>query len=302
MYPQLFPTTEAVDAVFLYIFSITLVILIAVAAAIVYLVVRFHHKRNPKPITQASNSVLLETTWTIIPTLIALSMFYYGWASYAHLRGVPENAMEVTVTGRMWSWAFEYENGRITDRLYVPVNRPVKVRIRSADVIHSFYVPAFRVKKDAVPGMETYVWFVAPQVGSYDVFCAEYCGVGHADMITTVEALTEQDFVAWYAKELPEEDEGRQLLSRFGCLGCHSLDGSPGVGPTLQGLYGSRRTVLVNGQVRQVTADEEYLRRSIYEPNAEIVQGFPPVMPSYTGQIGETEMATIIEFLRELSE
>ena len=300
MYPQIMPTTEAIDAVFLYIFVITLVILLAIAGAILFFIIRFHHKRNPKPITQASNSVLLETTWTVIPSLLALSMFYFGWAGYMNLRNVPEGAMEVTVTGRMWSWSFEYANGRTSDRLYVPVNRPVKVRIRSADVLHSFYIPAFRVKKDAVPGRENYVWFIAPKTGSYDIFCAEYCGVGHADMITTVEALPEAEFAAWLEKEVPAEEQGKELLTRYGCLGCHSLDGTPGVGPTFQGLYGSTRTVTADGQVRQVVADEAYLRRSIYDPNAEIVQGYPPVMPSYQGQIDDAELQAILDFLREL--
>jgi len=300
--PQLITTTEAIDAVFFYILGISLLLFIGVTGTMVFFVVKYHRKRHPEPTSDVQKHLGLEITWTIVPTLIALSMFWYGWQGYIHLSTVPENAMEVDVTGRMWSWSFEYENGKTSDRLYVPVNTPVKVDIHSTDVLHSFYIPAFRVKKDAVPGMTTYVWFTAPDIGSYDIFCAEYCGVGHSSMITTVEVLTRDEFREWYEKEPAAESRGRDILSRNGCLGCHSLDGSSGIGPTFQGLYGSSRTVLIDGEEQTVTADEDYLRRSILEPNAELVKGFQPMMPSYEGKIPEEDMEAIISFMQEISE
>lgn len=298
MNPPLLTTTQAVDPIFWYIIGLCFASLLLVIVLMIWFTVRFHRSRHPVPTSQVTKNVTLELLWTLIPTLLALSMFYYGWAGYLHLRDVPEDAMEVSVTARMWSWLFEYENGRTSDRLYVPVGRPIKINIRTVDVIHSFYLPAFRVKRDAVPGMETYVWFVVEEPGSYDIFCAEYCGLLHADMITTMEALPPDDFVAWYEEEIPElEHEGLALLQRHGCIGCHSLDGTPGVGPTLQGMIGREVTVVTGGRERTLTADAEYIRRSILQPEADIVQGYPPVMPSYQGRISEEEIDKMIDFL-----
>ncbi len=299
MNPPLLTTTEAVDFSLYYIIGISFVILMGVTVVMIGFAVRYHRSRHPAPTSQVSHNVTLELLWTLIPTFIALSMFWYGWSGYLAVRNVPEGAMEVTVTGRMWSWSFEYENGRITDRLYVPVGQPVHVTIRSADVIHSFYVPAFRVKRDAVPGMDTSVWFVAEEPGSYNVYCAEYCGLLHADMITTVEALPQEEFIVWLEEEPPDVARGLQLLQQYGCIGCHSLDGSPGAGPTFQGLFGREVTNIREGRQVTVIADEEYIRRSIRQPQLEVTVGFPPIMPAFP-QITDEEMEEIIDYLREL--
>jgi cytochrome c oxidase subunit II len=302
--PQIITTVEHIDPIFYYLLGISIFLLIGITVAMIFFAVRYHRSRHPEPASKVSSNLLLEITWTVIPTFIALSMFYFGWAGYLALHNVPEGAMEVQVTGRMWSWTFTYENGRTSDRLHVPVNTPVRVGITSEDVLHNFYIPAFRVKKDAVPGMETFVWFIAPQLGSYDIFCAEYCGLLHSSMITTVEVLPEEDFLAWYEAEAPMDPAaaGRELLGRHGCLGCHSLDGSPGAGPTLQGLYGREVVVTVNGQRQTVVADEEYIRESILDPNAMIVEGYPPIMPSYQGRISEEELAGMIAFFADMGE
>ncbi len=261
--------------------------------------VRYHRSRHPAPTSQVSHNVTLELLWTLIPTFIALSMFWYGWSGYLAVRNVPEGAMNVTVTARMWSWSFEYEDGRITDRLYVPVGQPVHVTIRTADVLHSFYVPAFRVKRDSVPGMDTSVWFVAERPGSYNVYCAEYCGLGHADMITTVEALEPEEFAAWMAEAPPDVERGLQLLQQYGCIGCHSLDGTPAIGPTFLGLFGSEVQNVREGRQVTIVADEEYIRRAIRQPQLEVTVGFPPIMPAFP-QIPDAEVEEIIEYLREL--
>jgi len=295
--PPLLSTTDTVDPIFYYILGVSAFFLVAIAVVMIVFVVKYHRRRHPYPTSQVSQNLALEITWTVIPTLIALSMFYYGWAGYLTLQRAPEGAMEVTVTGRMWSWQFEYANGRLADKLYVPAGRPVKVDIRSADVLHSFYIPAFRVKKDAVPGMTTHVWFTANETGSYDIFCAEYCGVAHSAMITTVEALPPEEFAAWYEQEesAGEGEELTALLSRYGCLGCHSMDGSPSVGPTLQGIFGRSVTVEAGGQQRTMTADRDYLRRAILEPQAEVVTGFPPAMPSFAGQIPQDDLEALLD-------
>jgi len=276
-------TTEAVDSVFVLIFSISAVMLLGIVVTIVIFLVKYNRKRHPHPTSQVESNMLLETVWTIIPTILVAAMFYYGWEGYLTLRNVPADAMQVTATGRMWSWAFEYENGRISDRLYVPVGRAVKVNIHSEDVLHSFFIPAFRVKRDAVPGMTTEVWFRPDQPGSYDIFCAEYCGREHASMITTVEALPEHEFNEWYRgeKEGKEEDKIQALLTKYGCLGCHSQDGSPSVGPTFKGLWGRSVEVTTGTTKRTLTVDADYLRRSILEPNTDVVVGYPAIMPSF---------------------
>jgi cytochrome c oxidase subunit II len=224
-------------------------------------------------------------------------MFYYGWSGYLSLRNVPKDAMEVTATARMWSWSFSYANGKTSPKLYVPVGKPVLVNLVSQDVLHGFFIPAFRVKHDVVPGMKNHVWFVADRAGSYDLFCSVYCGTSHSAMITTVEALPPAEFAAWLQKGEEGEHAGKEILEKHGCLGCHSLDGSRKVGPTLKGIWGKKQHVLTNGVERVVTVDEAYLRRSILEPNVDLVKGFPPVMPSFAGQISEDEIARIIDFL-----
>jgi cytochrome c oxidase subunit 2 len=228
-------------------------------------------------------------------------MFWYGWEGYLSLRRIPDNAIPVQGTARMWSWLFTYENGKTSDKLYVPVGQPVNVRLKSLDVLHSFYVPAFRVKRDTVPGMENYVWFVAEEPGSYDLFCAEYCGVAHSAMITTVEAIPAAEFSAWLEDKPVAADAGKALLQKHGCLGCHSVDGSPSVGPTFQGIGGREVNVVTNGESRTLTTDRAYLEKSILEPGADIVEGFPPAMPPYAGRIPAEDMTGILDYLLELN-
>jgi cytochrome c oxidase subunit 2 len=296
----LITTTEAVDKAFYIIFGISGVALLGITVAMVYLVWRYNRKRYPVPLSQKDHNVWLEITWTVIPSILVMLMFWYGWEGYLSLRRVPDNAIPVQGNARMWSWLFTYENGKTSDKLYVPVGQPVNVRLSSEDVLHSFYVPAFRVKRDCVPGMETYAWFVAEEPGSYDLFCAEYCGVAHADMITTVEAVPAAEFAGWLAEKPSAAAAGQGLLQKHGCLGCHSLDGSPMVGPSFQGIGGRQVTVVVNGESRTLTSDRDYLEKAIIDPNVEIVEGFPPAMPSYAGKIPEEDMTGILDYLLNL--
>ncbi|MCD4689021.1 MAG: cytochrome c oxidase subunit II [Desulfuromonadaceae bacterium] len=293
-----FSTIEAVDAVFLYIFGISGLLLLGITATMVVFVIRYHHRRHPQPQPSPSSKLWLELVWTLIPTLIVLSMFWYSWEGYLKLSDVPPDALKVQAEGRKWSWSFIYENGRSSDRLYVPVGRAVRVAITSKDVLHSLYIPAFRVKKDAVPGISTYVWFRAPETGSFDLFCAEYCGVSHSSMITTVEALPQEQFDAWLKQgKKAAPVEGPALLTRHGCSGCHSLDGSQRVGPTFQGLFGRQVQVVSKGQEQNLTVDRDYVQRSILEPQADLVRGYAPVMPSYQGQIPEDELELLVDYL-----
>jgi cytochrome c oxidase subunit II len=188
---------QGVDLAFWYILGISVVLLFGITAVMVYFVIRYRRSRHPVP-ADIRDNYTLEILWTIIPTLIAMSMFYVGWTSYIGLRTVPEGAMEVEVIGQQYSWIFVYENDKETENeLVVPLGRAIKLNISSEDVLHSFYLPAFRVKVDAVKGMPTYAWFFADEVGEYDIQCTEYCGVDHWAMIAKLHIVPEDEFVSW---------------------------------------------------------------------------------------------------------
>lgn len=236
MDPLLTTTNQAVDPVFIFIFGVCILLLVGITATTIAFVIRYHRSRAPEPTSSAEGNLWLEIVWTGLPTVLVMVMFYYGWSGYLTLRTVPKNALPVTATARMWSWSFTYENGNTSPKLYVPVGRPVVVNLESTDVLHGFFIPAFRVKRDAVPGMKNHVWFTAPRAGSYDLFCSQYCGTGHSAMITTVEALPEKEFEMWLLSQAKEggESAGKELLEKHGCLGCHSLDGKPDMAVSCQ--------------------------------------------------------------------
>ncbi|GFO54968.1 cytochrome c oxidase subunit 2 [Geomonas sp. Red276] len=300
---QLISTTQAVDPVFIFIFGACLVMLLGITAAMVLFVIRYRRSRSPEPTSDREGSLWLEIVWTLLPTLLVLAMFYYGWSGYLTLRTVPKGALQTKAVARMWAWSFQYENGKTSDKLYVPVGKPVQVNLESKDVIHGFFVPAFRIKRDVVPGMKNHVWFVASRPGSYDIYCSQYCGTGHSAMIGKVEAIPEAQFTAWLneAKEEKEGDEGaaHEVFEKFGCLGCHSTDGSQKVGPTFKGLYGSKVKVTRGEKKETVTADDAYLTESIKTPAAAIVEGFPPVMPAPEG-ITDAQVKAVVEYIKGL--
>jgi cytochrome c oxidase subunit 2 len=298
--PEASNSADKVDTTFSYILGIEVVLLVLVTSAMVLFVIRYNRKKKETP-ENIEGSLLLEIIWTIIPTLLVLGMFYIGWRSFDSIRKVPKEVMTIRVTARQWSWLFSYENGKQSDALKVPFGKPIKMLITSADVIHSFYIPAFRIKEDCVPKMETYLWFTANEVGTYDIFCTEYCGLGHSGMVSKVVVMPEKDFDAWYlaaAAAAPRKPNGLKTLEDKGCLGCHTTDGTKKIGPTFKGLYGSKVTVLTSGKERVIVADEEYLRRSVLEPKADIVKGYPDVMP--TLPLTPEEMEEIIEYLESL--
>lgn len=295
MTPSITAAAAQVDQTFLLIFGVSAAILAGITVLMVWFVIRYHHTRHPEAADIRGN-VWAEVLWTLIPTVLVMGMFSYGWESFKALRSVPADAMRVQVTARMWSWVFEYENGRRASTLRVPVDRPVRLDMTSADVLHSFFVPAFRIKMDTVPGMQTYAWFQAQRTGEYDVLCAEYCGLRHANMLSTVEVMTEEDFLAWYEGAAAGDDEAIGLLESYGCTGCHSLDGSELAGPTLMGIYGAKRTVVDANGTREIVVDEGYLRRAILEPDAELVVGYEG-MPAYKEEMSQRDLDVIIRYL-----
>jgi len=301
-----------VDTAFAIIVGISLLFLVGITAVIILFIVKYNKKKNPVS-TEIEGSTKLEIIWTVIPLILVLYMFWLGWSSYIPMRKVPADAMKVKVTAMMWSWRFEYENGKIEDTLYVPVNKPVVLNMESVDVIHSLYIPAFRIKEDVVPGKaENYMWFKSLVIGSYDLFCAEYCGLRHSYMGTTVEVVDQVTFDKWYASGPVKIDStvaaipgaaGKLLTEQKGCIACHSADGTKIVGPSYKGIFGHKVTVDSDGKEREITVDEEYIKKSILEPDADIVKGFNKgSMISYKGQLSDEEIDQIIEYIKTLSE
>lgn len=298
MYPQTNPIYK-VDQTFLIIYSLSAVVLLGITVAIIYFLFRYNKKRHPEP-SDIKGNFIAEFLWTVIPTILMMWMFYAGWNSYKALRSVPKNAYEVQVEAKMWSWKFTYPNGRVSNELFVPVGRPVKLNITTVDVIHSFYVPAFRIKMDAVPGLTTYAWFNADKKGEYDILCAEYCGLRHAYMLSKVKIVDEKEFALFLeggnmvksAKvTLPD------LLKKYGCADCHALDGSVLVGPALNDILGRKNVVVSNGKEREIVVDKEYIANSIVEPEKDIVKGYDPIMPSYKKDISEDELKVLVNLL-----
>jgi cytochrome c oxidase subunit II len=294
---------EVVNQVFFYILAITVFLLALITFLMVYFVIRYHRKRSPQP-AEIKENTWLEIIWTVVPTLLVLTMFYYGLTGFNFLKRAPQDAMKVKVIARQWSWLFEYENGLRSTELKVPVGKPIKLLLTSQDVIHSFYAPAFRIKQDVVPGMVNSLWFQSTEVGEFDVLCSQYCGLQHAKMLTKIIVLPEEGFKKWYqtGKEMEAKlpPSGTQLFQERGCKACHSIDGTPGLGPTLKGFFGKTVTVLTDGKERKLVADEAYLRKSILEPNVDIVKGFPPIMPPLKGLLTDQEIDALVSYLKGL--
>lgn len=302
MFSQASNFVEGVDLAFAVITGISLVFLVGITFAMIYFVIKYSRKNNPVA-KNVKESKSLEIIWTVVPTLLVLVMFYYGWVGYAPMRDFPDDAIQVKATGRMWSWSFEYENGKISPTLIVPINKAVTLNLYSPDVLHSLYIPAFRVKEDVVPGINNKMWFEAKILGEYDILCAEYCGERHSYMMSMVEVLTQEEYDAWYNAKDESENEaeaGLKLLQVNGCVACHSLDGTRLVGPTFKGLWNSTKNVTTGVVSRQVTADAEYIKESIYNPSKDVVDTYPKVMISYKESINEEQLKQINAYLKSI--
>ncbi len=291
---------EGVDFSLYLILAISVFFLVGITAVMIYFLFRYRKKNNPVA-TNISHNNTLEIVWTVIPAILVLIMFWYGWTGYRPMLKAPEDAMEINATGQMWKWTFEYPNGKVSDTLVVPIDEAVKLNLFSKDVLHSLYIPAFRIKQDVVPGSEKMMWFTAQKKGTFDILCAEYCGQLHSYMLSTVKVVDRAEYDNWLAAESSPADEhpGLTLMKRNACLSCHTQDGTRLVGPSLKGLMGKTETVIVDGQEKEITIDREYLLNSIREPNAEIVKGFQPnLMPKLP--LTEEELNQIADYIETI--
>jgi cytochrome c oxidase subunit II len=302
---------RGVDNLFAFILWVSVAFFGLIAALLVYFAFRYRHREGVRRSMAAGHSTALELIWTIIPLILVLIMFYYGFADYLGEAVEPPNALEIRVTGRKWSWQFTHPGPTmpvVQPELYVPYNKPVRMILESDDVIHSLYIPAFRLKKDVVPGRYNQFWFQATEIGTFQIFCAEYCGRDHSQMLSKVHVLPEPE---WRAKmlELSRWDDkmspiaaGEQLYRTRGCMGCHSIDGSRTTGPSFKDLYGSK-VVLDTGAT--VPADDAYILESIFDPNAKVRQASPTyprgIMPSFRGGLSQLDVFAMTAYFKSIS-
>ena len=281
-----------------------------IAGAIVYFVIKYRHRPGHKPEPSPAHNDALEITWTVIPTILCVFLFYYGWNTYVRVVTPPTKAVEINVLAWRWNWQFTHSNGVQDSDLHVPVNTPVRLVMTSKDVLHSFYAPVMRVKQDIIPRRYTYAWFFPTKPGTYRLTCAEYCGTNHSQMGITNDGRRAVLVVhepggyeryladkAALSTQLPPEQLGKMLYEKKGCNACHTVDGTPRVGPSWKGVFG---TVVPLSDGSQVKMDENYITESMLFPQAKSRPGFPPSMPSFQGQLKEREIAGIIAYIKSL--
>jgi cytochrome c oxidase subunit II len=305
LFPEQASTMAArVDGLLFFLLGVTAFFVLLISGLILYFMVKYRRRSDDEVPRAIHGSNALEAGWMAVPFLLAMIAFFWGASIYASLTRPPDDALRVNVVGKQWMWKIQHMDGRREiNELHVPVGRPVELTLASEDVIHSFFVPAFRIKWDAVPGRYTRIWFQASKAGTYHLFCAEYCGTLHSGMVGRIIAMEPSDFEAWLAGERPDAaglsvvDAGAQVFERQGCITCHRSDGT-GRGPSLVGVFGSAVHVKGGGTV---TADENYLRESITHPQAKVVDGYEPIMPTYQGLLGEEDIMQLIAWLKSLS-
>jgi cytochrome c oxidase subunit 2 len=271
----------------------------------VFFAARYRRRGEAPRLTPGlTHNTLLEVTWIVIPLILVGILFVWGFKGFLRLSVVPKDAMEIKVTGQKWFWSFMYPEGASTiNELVVPAGKPVKLLMSSQDVIHSFYVPDFRIKRDVLPNRYSIAWFEAPNVGEHNLFCAEYCGTSHSAMIGKVRVVGEREFQEWLTttmmtgKGMNPAEFGAKLYVSKTCATCHSIDGRAMNGPSFQGVFGHEVT-LADGS--KVTVDENYIRESILNPQAKVVLGFEPIMPTFQGLVQNHEIDALIAFIKSL--
>jgi cytochrome c oxidase subunit 2 len=308
-----------VDRLHYFVIITTFIASAAVGLGALFFFWRYRRRSEGETTPHVEPSVSIEVAFVTVPLVFFLTWFAMGFRDFITLTTPPRDATDIYVMGKQWMWKFSYPEGpNSIDTLRVPADRPIRLLLTSRDVIHSFYVPAFRIKQDALPGRYTQTWFTATRTGRFPLFCAEYCGLTHSGMVGEVVVMPGPEFDAWLADQRrglservdsadvrveqvqPESsmvEQGRSLATRQGCTRCHSVDGTNHIGPTWLDLY-RRRELLTTGQT--VEADEAYLTESMMDPRAKVVAGFDPVMPSFRGQLSPSEVAALVEYIKSL--
>jgi cytochrome c oxidase subunit 2 len=290
---------RSVDALYIFLLIVTGMMTLLIFICLVYFAARFRH-RPGVPAVQIEGSHALEITWSTIPFLIFMVIFAWGALVYFKERTPPADATEVYVVAKQWMWKLEHAEGqREINELHVPVGRDVKMIMTSQDVIHSFYIPAFRIKQDVLPGRYTVSWFRATKPGTYHLFCAEYCGTQHSGMVGDIVVLEPAQYETWMngGSTGPLSASGEKIFAELGCSTCHRAD-TQGRGPSLQGVFG-KPVQLEDG--RTVTADENYLRECILDPGAKRVKGFQPIMPTFQGLVSEEQVNALVAYIKSIA-
>lgn len=293
---------EGVDFSMYLILSISVFFLVGITVVMVYFLFRYNKKKNPVA-TNISHNTLLEVIWTVIPTALVLIMFWYGWTGYKPMLTAPDDAMEIETIAQMWKWTFKYPNGKTCDSLVVPINKPVKLNLISKDVLHSLFIPAFRIKRDVVPGDTNMMWFTGQKLGTYDILCAEYCGQLHSYMLSTISVVDENNYNKWLnsSPDTSNEHPGLTLLKNNACLSCHTRDGSRLVGPSFKNLIGRTETILKLDEEQEIVVDNQYIIEKIKSPSSSTVVGYRSgLMIPYGEILSDEDINHIIDYISSL--
>jgi len=289
-----------VDALYIALVAIATFFTAIIFISLAFFAIRYRQGSKASRVLRHQENLKLEITWTVIPLIISAGIYVWAAKLYFDLHDPPPNSIQIYVVAKQWMWKIEHTQGnREIDALHIPVGVPVELIMTSQDVIHSFYVPAFRVKQDVLPDRYTTEWFLPTKVGQYHLFCAEYCGTGHASMTGTVYVMDPADYQQWLAGKMPGvpmATTGEELFQHFACNTCHQ-ENDMGRGPSLYGIYGS--TVhLQDGS--SVIADQSYIRNSIYNPSTQVVRGYRPIMPTFKDQVTPDQVDELIEYIKSL--
>jgi len=288
-----------VDLLYLYLTVVSAFFTVLIVGIIIFFAIKYRRRSDADRPPMTVANLLLEITWIVVPLALSFVMFIWGAAIFFKMASPPKEAIDVYVTGKQWMWKMQHINGhREINELHVPVGKPVRLTMTSEDVLHSFFIPAFRIKADVVPGSYSKMWFEATKPGKYHLFCAEYCGTKHSGMIGSIIVMEQREYDAWLGntKDSSLAEAGQKLFKTMGCVSCHNAD-SATKGPNLEGIYG-KQVRLQDGNT--VIADERYLRESLLVPNSKLTEGFAANMPSYQGLMTEEQILQLISYMRTL--
>ncbi len=300
---------ESTDGLYYFLYWLSIISLVGIVAVMIYFIFKYKAKgreANEVGDNTSHHNTTLEIVWSVIPLFICIFIFVWGFKGFVELRTPPKDTLEIHVQAQKWQWVFTYPNGHKDSDLHVPLDKDVRIIIESTDVLHSLFIPAFRTKMDAVPGRYTDMWFHATKPGRYPVFCAEYCGTSHSDMLANAIVYESGGFEEWLKnigklreKEAQENPSafGEKLYSEKGCKTCHSVDGTTLVGPSWKGIWGTTRA-FEDGT--SATVDENYILNSVNNPSGQVVKGFAPSMPTYEGQLADYEIQALIAYIKSL--